>query len=426
MTLFQQWRDFVCDPSRAGRHLTSTGRSVAPGDAPPIADPVLQGFLQKLSGGEPDLLLLANVVDLSAGGYGRFCSSFLPALLDSLANERTAENAVVGPAMRGAIRWDLTAVGRSSRRLLPTQYVTRLPVRSFAMPENALVRWLVETLSKTVSMVERRVGSRSIPAQFAAIRDGCDEALRHEWFRQVPPPQLLEPRMRLAAERQRLPGYRIAAVLAARREKYQSRDASSRWSHLLDLLAANWLEPVSPDDLFELYALVLVLDLLEHELGLGEPDEYGLAIRGRDHMALFRSGDVAVRVFFDQSPRAMLGYASYHLAILAAHEGISATSRRPDIVVVRDSSAGRRVCLVEVKKTTDSGYISDSVYKALGYISDYRAIWVAAPSNPKVIVLFPEDIRPRVGVDIATQEVILASSLDRATLAAALRSAMDL
>jgi hypothetical protein len=76
------------------------------------------------------------------------------------------------------------------------------------------------------------------------------------------------------------------------------------------LLAANWLEPVDPDDLFELYALVLVLDLLEVELGLGPPMQYGLAVPGRDHVAMFETEGNRVRVFFDQSPASVLDYSS--------------------------------------------------------------------------------------------------------------------
>lgn len=426
MSLYQQWRDFVCDPKRAGRHLTNTGRSVSPGEAPPIVDAVLQDFLRKLGGGEADVSLLASIIDLSVGDYHEFCTRLLPSLLDALANERAGANAVVGPAMRGAVRWDQTLIGRQSGRLLPTQFVTRLPVRSFTLPENQLVRWLVESVVRTVSFVERRLGSRSLPLRFAAMRDGCDEALQHEWFRQVPPPTVLEPRMRLAAGRNRLPGYRAAAGLAARRERYQARDRSARWQHSLDLLAANWLEPISPDDLLELYCLVLVLDVLEHDLKLNAPIQYGLAAAGRDHVAMFESGGTAVRVFFDQSPHATLGYSSYQLAILAAHEGMRGVSRRPDVVVVRDGADGRRVCFIEVKKTADSSYISDSVYKALGYISDYRAIWGGTTSNPKVVLIFPEDIGPKPGMNFSSHEVVMASSMDRATLGAALRSALRL
>lgn len=424
MNLREQWRGFVTDPSRAGRHLTNLGKAVAPADGSPIDPAVLADFLKKLSGGDASLELIAGIVDLAAGDYGEFCKRQLPALLDSLANEKVGELAVVGPVLRGSTRWDLTTIGQLSGRLRPAQFVTRLPQRSFALPENALVRWLVEDLTRTISWVEGRVGSKGLLPQLAHIRAGCDEALRHPWIGEVPPPRWLDPAMRLAAERQRLPAYRHAAKLAARRQRFLSRDRASRWRHMLDLLAVNWLAPLSDDDLFELFALVLVLDVLEQDLGLGSPTQYGLAAPGRDHVALFEAGGGSVRVFFDQSPVSTLGYDSYQLRILAAHDGARGTARRPDLTVVHDRAEVRRLTLVEVKRTAESGYISDSVYKALGYLSDFRAIWEQSPGNPKIVVLFPETIAPKPSVAMDAQEVVLISGSDRANFARALAAGL--
>jgi hypothetical protein len=406
--------------------LANLGRGVSASTATPIDPIALADFLGKLTGGEQDIALIAGIVDLASGGYDDFCSRQLPPLLDSLANENVGQHAIVGPLLRGNTRWDLTTLGRLSGRLLATQFVTRLPQRSFALPENALVRWLVEDLKRTITWVEKRIGSKALLPQLSVIRDGCEEALRHEWFREISPPRWLDAQMRMAAERQRFPAYRRAAGLAARRQRYLSRDRSARWEHIIALLAVDWLAPLSDDDLFELYALTFVIDVLGDDLGLGRPIQYGLSVPGRGHVALFQRGLSYVRVFFDQSPSTVLGYSSYQLAILAAHEGIRGVPRRPDLVVVHDSAFGRRIAFVEVKKTSDSSYNSDSVYKGLGYISDFRAIWEEHPSNPKVIILFPEHIGPKDGLDISKQELVLSSSSDRKTLKDALRLGLAL
>ena len=426
MTSREEWRAFVTDSSRAGRYLTSIGTSVDVAEATPIDQQLLVSFLSKLSQSTDDVRLLASVVDLIAGEYRDFCARQLPLLLDSLANERVGEYATVGPALRGNTRWDLTLVGRQAGRLLPTQYVTRLPTRSFALAENALVRWLVENLLNTVDWVERRVGSKALMPQLLGLRSGCEEALRHEWFRQVPPPRAVDHQMRLSAERQRLPQYRSAAKLAARRTKYETRDRVSRWHHIAELLSVNWLQPISDDDLFELYALVLVLDVIENELGQGSPAQYGLVLPDRDHMARFAGSGGQIMVFFDQSPATALKSASYQLDLLNAHDGVSLAPRRPDLLVVRTTPDGRRVMLVEAKKSSDQSYISDSIYKALGYISDFRTLWVASQASPKVVVLVPEKIAPASGVDISKLEVVLCAGDRRDVLASALREGLGL
>jgi len=422
----EEWHSFVTDPARAGRHLSNIGKSVGHSSATPVEPSVLAEFLERLSNSDASVELIASIVDLTSSDYIDFCTRQLPPLLDSLANEKVGETAVVGPMLRGNTRWDLTAIGRTSGRLLPTQFVTRLPQRSFALPENALVRWLVDDLTRTVKLVESSIGSKALLPQLSIIREGCEEALRHQWFREVPPPHWLDSPMRLAAQRQRLPAYRLASVLATRRQRYSQRDRTSRWRHILELLAVNWLAPVSDDDLLELFALVMVLDLLEHELGLGAPTQYGLAAPGRDHIALFTAGAGSIRVYFDQSPVSVLGCKSYQLKILDAHDGVRGVGRRPDVMLVHDSPAGRRVIFVEVKKTADGSYISDSVYKALGYISDFRDLWGAETMNPKIVVLFPEGIAPRVQSSIGNQEVVLASAFDRTSLVSSLRASLGL
>jgi hypothetical protein len=173
-------------------------------------------------------------------------------------------------------------------------------------------------------------------------------------------------------------------------------------------------------------ALTLVLDLLEEESGLGAPREFGLAISGRAHIARFDKGASTVRVFFDQSPVGFLDAQSVQLDILGAHIGVRAVPRRPDIVVVHDQGDHRRVIFVEVKKSADAGYLSDSVYKAFGYIADFQAIWSKFASNPKVVLLAPEDVALKSGIGAGDLSVVLVSSMNRDGLRECLHAGLGL
>lgn len=201
MSLSQQWKEFVLDPRRAGRYLSNIGASVEAEQGPAIDPTVVQHFLDALSAGSADVWFLGSVVDLLSASYASFCTQALPSLLDSLSNEHVGENAVVGPAVRGNVRWDLTATARQSGRISPVQFVTRLPARSFVLPENQLVRWLVDSLERSVREVEERIGSKGLPRQLRMIRDGCREANKHPWFKDVPSPRSPEPNMITSALR---------------------------------------------------------------------------------------------------------------------------------------------------------------------------------------------------------------------------------
>jgi hypothetical protein len=429
VTLHQDWRDFICDPGRPARFLSSIGRGIEAAQDQPVDAEILAAFLDRLAGGGADVELLANAIDLAHGGYAAFCTEHLPHLLDALANERLAEDAVVGPALRGNPRWDRTMVARRTGRIPRTHFVSRLPARSFDLPENVLVRWLLDSLSAAVEGMALRVGSAALPDGLLRIREAVETALSHRWFREVTVAAFPTEAMFAAASRQRLPAYRIASGLARRRAEKDLRRVRGRWFKVFDFLRANWLSPVDTDDLFELFALALVLDVLEVNLGLGPAREYGLALRGRDHVALYDlPGGDTLRVFFDQSPRTTLAASSQYQQTVLVHHGLTGSARRPDVTLVRKPALDGRqtVMFIEVKETGQTRYASDSIYKAFGYLQDFSLLWGPDEPGPRIVLLFPADVAPRAGVVVAEQDVLLLSSNGAAALGEAIRSRFHL
>jgi hypothetical protein len=415
------WRDFICSPHHAGRHLASIGTSVGTSVAEAIDTAELQAFLDRV-GSSQDVQVLADVVDLLRPEYLDFIDNDLARVLDHLSNEMVRVEEVVGPALRGNPRWDRTILGRMNYSLPVGKYFTRTAHRSFDLPENLLLRWLVDHLANTIRDISRRTGLDALHPQLRLIASRCEEALRHHWMSDVPGTALLTPQMVTAAERNRRPEYRRAASLARTRNGLSSRDRDFRWHAILMLLAVGWLEPICDDDLFELYVLVLVLDVLSDDLALGNPVEYGLLLRERRYVAAFESVNGTIRVFFDQSPATALGIPGRYTAVHDAHLGILGAERRPDILVEfdpidRTMEAVRTI--IEVKKTTDGRYLNDSVYKAFGYLYDFQDLWSATGPIPKIILVVPEGVSSREGVPVP--DVMITSASDRVALARGLR-----
>lgn len=418
----EAWRDFICAPARAGRHLSAIGRGVAGATSEAIDLAVLQSFLERLHDTDADVRLLGSAVDLIVGGYSVYANGALHRVLDALSNEMLAQEQIVGPGLRGNPRWDRTIVQRMGGTLSPVHYVSRTSHRSFELPENQLLSWLVDNLRRTVSIVEQRVGSAALHADLQTLRDECERARMHHWFSDISVPLRLTSEMIAAASRHRRPEYRAAATLARRRLEMETNDHHAWWYTIMSLLAVNWLEPVNDDDLFELYVLVLALDLLSDELGFGEPVEYGLVASRRGHVALFEDDNREVRVYFDQTPAAVLGIPTEYSQVLAQHQGISGGERRPDILVVAEHEGETRLVLIEMKKTADSGYISDSVYKVFAYLYDFRDT-VGAGRTVKAILVVPGGVSATPGAR-AGRTVFVASGDDRAGMAQAMRDAL--
>jgi len=416
------WREFICAPDHPYRHLASLGASVqgANSDAIDVAD--LTAFLQKLRG-DDEVRLLADMVDLLSGGYGAFAESQLPRLLDSLANEMESRDEIVGPGLRGNPRWDRTVISRMAGILPVGRYHSRTSHRSFALPENALLRWLVDELITSVRNLSRRSKSATPHSALSALLKSAEEAAAHHWLSQLPVPARLTPAMVSAAKRSRHPEYRQAAELAEARARLKSPSEDARWHAILMLLAVGWLEPVSDDDLFELYALTLVIDVISHDLGFGEPEEYGLVTSGRGHVAAFRSELGKLRVIFDQNPSSAVRAQDRYRGIVAGHVGVTGNARRPDISIVYDRADGQRFVIVEVKRTANERYISDSIYKVFGYLYDFAAFWADNHPSPRSILLIPEGISRASEKPYA--ETAIVSGDDRLGLAEALRTAIS-
>lgn len=418
-----EWEEFICSPQHAGRHLSSIGRGVAGGTATAVDLPTLRAFLDKLSEDRRDVEVLANVVDLLTAPYLSFVRRELPRLLDHLSNEVLSPEETSGPKLRGNPRWDKTYLGRLNGTVPRLKFVTRSAHRSFELPENSLLRWLLEELRNAIIGIERRCGSAALHPDLREIGRAVDHALRHHWLRAVRVPPRIEHPMLAAALRHRNPGYRLAADLARLRAAFANRNPDRRWGSIVSLLAVNYLRPINDDDLFELYVLVMVLDVLTGELGLPEPDEIGLVVPGRSHVASYRLNDGRLLVYFDQSPERVTGHTSEYVRVIRAHEGVTGSARRPDLILAVDRNGERELLIIEAKRSEDGPYLSDSIYKIFGYLFDIFRAEVPVASQPKAILISPARIRPTV-TDRRGLGVAICGDGDRALLAQLIRESI--
>lgn len=262
----QRWRDFICSPLHAGRHLASVGRSVAASKSDAIAIDELEAFLNRLEGASEDVSFLAAVVELLNGGYLRYLEDVLPDLLDQLSSETERQDEIVGPVLKGAPRWGQTLLGRRSGQLRHGLYYSRTAHRSYDLPENRVVRILVDEIGSVVADVFARAKGRGVPEPIVRMRAACEALQDHPVLREVESNADFQADDLDDADVSVRREYREAAALCRSICRLTQPDPDGRWHAILMLLSVNWLEPVSDDDLFELYVLVLVIDVLSNDL----------------------------------------------------------------------------------------------------------------------------------------------------------------
>jgi hypothetical protein len=161
---------------------------------------------------------------------------------------------------------------------------------------------------------------------------------------------------------------------------------------LRNMLRRKLLAPEDHDDLFEVWALLKLVDAhLREGWELAEARLIGSDDSPKRPRFSMTNGTATAEIFYQTIPSEM-AKASVYKDIFDDYD-LGVSLRRPDITVRVSSPLGVQRVIVEVKRTIDAGYISESVYKALGYISDFRD--TIGPNAPVLLLLVWDGISPK-------------------------------
>ncbi len=381
----------------------------------------VQDFLTRLEDRGGSLQLLASAYWLSQPDVETFLFKDLPALLRNLGHGSRSSPPSIQPTFKGKVLWQDTILGRLSGTVPRGRYLVAPIEKSADIPENQLLKLFLERVVVTSSEMMRR-GSGSLPQRFGRIRDTALKALSNSYLQGVSAERRISARMLNTAIRHRDRRY---ASLAHLTRDFDAAVTRGKWGQILDLLRKGWLAPVSSDDLFELYALIIVMQLVERDMGFGPPATYGLIQKDRSAVATFAhpESDIAAELFFDQVPSGIFAGRSEYLDVISAHEGIGGQERRPDIIIRFSTPFADRRLFMEVKETEDRIYMRDSVYKVLGYLRDFAGIWDnLTKQKPKAILFFPTGVHPNSPLEA---DMMIISSDRPADLLQAMARAMS-
>lgn len=94
---------------------------------------------------------------------------------------------------------------------------------------------------------------------------------------------------------------------------------------------------------------------------------------------------VTALVRYQHTPSA-LKQSSHYLAAMKP-SGIAHAVRRPDVIVELRGHGRRSYCLIEAKRSDQSGYIKGGVYKCHGYIDDFSDVLEAQRGGPRAVLV---------------------------------------
>jgi hypothetical protein len=177
---------------------------------------------------------------------------------------------------------------------------------------------------------------------------------------------------------------------------------------LVDALRQRVLAPLDDDTLYEVWALLGAATVFD-EAG------WSLDVAGLVGQAAvpftYRSpgGRTVARLRFGHTP-AHWRRASRYCTVFDRY-GLAGAVRRPDLIVELQRGRRRHHLLVEVKRTRDPQYIADSIYKVLGYLADFAAVF-AGQEGPCALLLLWDGLGATPSGPQAPDTLVLATHRD--------------
>lgn len=370
----------------------------------------LAEFLRRLSLDVSDRQVLFTAHFLAQPRVRAWLFTDVPELLQSASHQRLVIREGRHGGLRGQVDWPATLRLRLTTKPSPSYFVSRVHERSFATPENILLRWSLDQMAELVAYGAAAITSGSLSSLFRQLGGQLRVLLRHPYLRDVPGAKGVTPLMRVRAARRREQGYIQMARMCKTLEALEQVNSGTP---PLELLLEGYLTPISDDDLLELYVLICTLDAVESFVDGSWSRSFGLIREKRGAVAVFKSNDenpVSIQVLFDQAP-SELGYTSSSYVAIAQAYDVRAGERRPDITISFGTPTEQVPFFLEAKCSRSSLYIRHSIYKALGYIRDFSDSWSPAPSIcPKFALVFEECGQPEADFDEQNSEIQLLSA----------------
>ena len=141
---------------------------------------------------------------------------------------------------------------------------------------------------------------------------------------------------------------------------------------LSELLNKQVLKPNNNDTLYEVYILFKIIEKIDKE-----NIQLKLLKAGNDYVIHSKFNDKEINIYYQHLPEA---FKNNNIQKLQPYYNIELYNKRPDIIIEYIKNNKKTYKIIEIKRTEDSGYIRDSIYKVFGYLKDYEKIPLIKPN----------------------------------------------
>ena len=305
----------------------------------------------------------------------------LPIILRNLSHSTKKEKEEFKGIVRGRIDWNATLKTRYSKGFNdPSLFVCSPPSKFYDLEENQLLKFVLRKIislkNNYLNFVTFTKNDEENPFDIEKLSDEknwyeivgnnykmAKKTLKKVYFNDISDIKMPKSKHIRKAFKNRNPLYhKIAEVYLLYEDLFINEDSKT----LEDLVNERLIKATNPHKLYEIYIFFSLVKALPH------PDLTVLS-KGYESFTFDVLDDgTEVTIHYQHLPKQLKKVSEYK-DILDNYD-IGKSYRDPDIILEFKKEGKTTFRIIEVKNTSKTDYVRDSLYKVMGYYHDYEKI----------------------------------------------------
>ena len=312
----------------------------------------------------------------------------MPTLMRNLSHSTRKETEEFRGQIKGRIDWNKTIKERMSQGFDDKSlFICQPPSKYYDLEENQLLKFLlnkiislknnfVDFIALTEFDVEK-IDSSDWQKKVSNIYQIAKKTLKKVYFNDITSIKVVKSKhLRKTYKNRNQLYHRVAKAYILYEDLFVLEDKFV----LRDLVENRLIKAADSDKLYEIYVFFNLIKALP------ESKDLSLLYSGNDYSVKSQIGDVGITVYYQKTPQNLRKESEY-LEILDNYE-INKSVKSPDVIIEFEKNDDVYYRLVEVKNSSQTEYVRESLYKVMGYYKDFERSNKYVENYPIVLVMW--------------------------------------
>ncbi|SDA57334.1 hypothetical protein [Methanobrevibacter millerae] len=312
----------------------------------------------------------------------------IPMLIRNLSHSTRKETEEFHGQVKGRIDWNQTIKARFSQGYDDKSlFVCQPPSKYYDLEENQLLKFI---LNKIIFLKRNfvdfiflnelnleKIDSKDWQESISNIYQMTKKTLKKVYFDDISSIKEVKSKHLRKTYKNRNQLYHLVAKAYI---LYEDLFINDDIEILRNLVENRIIKAANPDKLYEIYVFFNLIKTLPENKNLK------LLYSGNDYAVISSVGDVEITIYYQKTPQ-MLKEVSQYLEILDNYE-INKSVKSPDVIIEFKKDEDVFYRLVEVKNSSETSYVRESLYKVMGYYKDFERSYKFTSKYPIVLVMW--------------------------------------